>query len=46
MDYTINSDERICDGFYFASTLKYARRLLLHPERLDEPPEKVEEDIP
>lgn len=39
-------DERICDGFYYASVLKYLRRLLAHPERMDVPPETVVKDIP
>ena len=39
-------DERICDGFYYAAVLKYLRRLLAHPERLDTPPETVVQDIP
>ena len=39
-------DERICDGFYYATFFKYFRRLLAHPEVLDNPPEVVEKDIP
>ena len=39
-------DERICDGFYYATFFKYYRRLLAHPEVLDNPPEVVEKDIP
>ena len=39
-------DERICDGFYYAAVLKYLRRVLAHPERLDTPPETVVKDIP
>ncbi len=46
VDFTVNTDERICDGFYFASCLKYLRKLLAHPERLDQPPEEIMEDIP
>ena len=45
VDITYNLDERICDGFYYAAVLKYMRRLLAHPERLDDPPETVEQDI-
>lgn len=45
VDMTFNLDERICDGFYYATVLKYMRRLLASPERLDTPPEKVEKDI-
>ncbi len=45
VDLTFNLDERICDGFYYAAVLKYLRRVLANPERLDTPPEKVERDI-
>ena len=45
IDYTVNTDERICDGFYFATTLKHMKKLLMHPERLDEPLEEVVRDI-
>ena len=39
-------DERICDGFYYATFFKYYKRLLAHPEVLDNPPETVVQDIP
>ena len=45
IDYTFNTDERICDGFYFATVLKHLKRLLANPSRLDEPPEVVVRDI-
>lgn len=45
LDYTVNTDERICDGFYFATVLKYMKKLLSHPERLDDPVEEVVRDI-
>ena len=45
VDYTVNTDERICDGFYFATVLKYLKRLLAHPEQLDEPPAEIVRDI-
>ena len=38
-------DERICDGFYYATFFKYYRRLIAHPELLDLPPEEVVRDI-
>ncbi len=38
-------DERICDGFYYATFFKYYKRLLRHPEILDHPPEEVVRDI-
>jgi len=38
-------DERIVDGFYYATFFKYFRRLLAHPEILDKAPEEVIKDI-
>ena len=46
MDLRFNLDERICDGFYYASVIKYFLRLLAHPEVLDRPLETIEQDIP
>ena len=39
------TDERICDGFYYASAMKQLKRYLNHPEILDQIPETVVEDI-
>ena len=39
-------DERICDGYYYATFFKYYRRLLRNPEVLDQPPTEVVQDIP
>ncbi len=38
-------DERIVDGFYYATFFKYYRRLIAHPELLDMPPEEIISDI-
>lgn len=38
-------DECIVDGYSFATFFKYFRRLLAHPEVLDDPPEIVLQDI-
>ena len=38
-------DERICDGYYYATFFKHYRRLLAHPEVLDNPPDEVIRDI-
>ena len=46
VDMGFTLDERICDGFYYAAVLKYLKRLLNDPWRLDEKPETVVEDIP
>lgn len=45
LDYKIVTDEGICDGFYYARALKKFRSIMLHPEQLDFPPEKVIPDI-
>jgi len=45
VDYRLVLDERICDGHYYASAFKYLKRYLLHPEELEQPPERVEQDI-
>ena len=39
-------DERIVDGYYYATFFKYYRRLLRNPEILDNPPDEVIPDIP
>ena len=38
------TDERICDGYYYASAFKRLKRYLHHPEILDETLESVVED--
>lgn len=45
VEVTYNLDERICDGFYYASALKYMRNIFKKPEILDNPPEQVIKDI-
>lgn len=44
IDYTFVVDERICDGFAYASALKTFRRYLVNPWLLDIAPETVYED--
>ena len=46
VDMGFTLDERICDGFYYASVLKYLKRIFNDPYRLDNPPETVVEYIP
>ena len=45
VDLKVVTDERICDGFYFASVLKSVKHYMKHPEKLDTPPETVQEDV-
>lgn len=46
IDFTFVTDERICDGAYFASGLKLFRSYLANPAVLDVPPKEVIHDIP
>ncbi|HYE10069.1 MAG TPA: 2-oxo acid dehydrogenase subunit E2, partial [Patescibacteria group bacterium] len=41
----IVTDERTVDGFYYASAFKVFKRLLQHPEQLEERPDKMVKDI-
>ena len=45
IDVKFVTDERIVDGYYYATFFKYFRRLLSKPEVLDNPPEEVVRDI-
>ena len=45
VDLKVVTDERICDGFYYASAFKYIKKLIEHPEALDERPTQVVEDV-
>lgn len=45
LDFTVVSDERISDGFYYASSIKMFRRFLNNPDKLDTPPEQVINDV-
>ena len=39
------TDERICDGYYYASAFKLLKRFVENPEQLEQKPEEVVEDI-
>ena len=45
INFRLVVDERICDGYYYATTIKTFRRLMLHPESLLTPPENICEDL-
>ena len=45
IDLKAVTDERICDGYYFASAFKLLKRYVENPELLTVPPEEVFEDI-
>ena len=45
MDYTFSTDERIVDGYYYATAFRMMKLCFSDPDKLDLPPEKVVEDI-
>ena len=45
IDIKVVTDERICDGFYFATAFKMWKRLIENPEELDLPIEEIVPDI-
>lgn len=46
LDMSFVCDERICDGYYYASVLKSLKYYISNPELLDVPPAVINEDIP
>lgn len=45
IDIRVVGDERIVDGFYYASAFKLFKKFIQHPELLENAPEQVVEDI-
>ncbi|NLV86773.1 MAG: 2-oxo acid dehydrogenase subunit E2 [Clostridiales bacterium] len=45
IDFKATIDERICDGFYMATSFKYLKHFLRNPHLLESPPERIEQDI-
>ena len=45
LDYTFSTDERIVDGYYYATAFRMMKLCFSDPDKLDLPPEKVCEDI-
>lgn len=45
LDFTFVLDERICDGYYYASALRLLKNIIKNPWQLDEAPETVIPDI-
>ena len=43
--FKVVTDERICDGYYYASAFKKIKRYILHPEMLDNILDTVAEDV-
>ncbi|MBQ9080074.1 MAG: hypothetical protein IJY27_03280 [Clostridia bacterium] len=45
IDLKVVTDERICDGYYFAAAFKHFKRMVENPAQLELAPEVVYEDI-
>ena len=45
LDFTFSTDERICDGHYYSVALHEIRKNLKNPELLENPPERIVNDI-
>ena len=45
VDCRFNLDERICDGFYYAAFFKHYKRIIAHPDILDNPPDEILKDV-
>lgn len=45
LDLNLTTDERICDGHYYSVGFHELKKYLKNPDLLDNPPEKVVEDI-
>ena len=45
MGFGLVSDERFCDGLYFANSLRMLRRIMKNPKVLEEPLDKKIEDV-
>ena len=45
VDFKFTLDERIVDGYYYATFFKHFRRVISRPEVLNNPPEEINKDI-
>ena len=45
MSFGLVSDERFCDGLYFANSLRLMRKFMKNPESLEKPLNKKNEDV-
>ena len=45
IELKVVTDERICDGYYYASAFKMMKKIFENPHILENPPEQVIEDI-
>lgn len=45
IEMKVTTDERICDGYYYASAFKMMKKIFENPRVLENPPDQVIEDI-
>ncbi|MDR3206850.1 MAG: 2-oxo acid dehydrogenase subunit E2 [Oscillospiraceae bacterium] len=45
LEYSLSIDERVCDGYYFASVFRMLKEIFKNPDQLSAPPETVIEDV-
>ena len=45
VDFIVNLDDRICEGFYYAQALKCFKKCLENPSCLTLPPEQIIDDV-
>ncbi len=45
LELMVVADERICDGLYYARSMRLLRRYIENPSVLDSPPKQVQKDI-
>jgi hypothetical protein len=45
IDYGVATDERICDGYYYALAFRHMNHYLTNPEVLTQVPAEINEDI-
>ena len=45
VDLKVVTDERIVDGYYYASAFKMLKRIMKNPQQLLTPPDSVAEDV-
>ena len=45
MGFGLVSDERFCDGLYFAMSLRLMRKFMKNPKVLEKPLDKKNEDV-
>jgi len=45
VDFCVVTDERICDGYYYASSFKYMKHYMRNPKLLESAPTEITQDV-